>query len=130
MGTAGKAVMVFVKEFQWDQRPQLLQNGLIHHQPPACTNGGQDIKKNRGGRVPKSGSGRRSSLTSNLLKHIFFKIPDLVHMPTAAEIAARWPYRLPIKNLTPQNKRQFCVSLLFCIDQEAHRRLQTRLNWT
>ena len=31
MATADRAVMVFVKEFQWDQRPQQLQNGLIHY---------------------------------------------------------------------------------------------------
>ena len=31
MATADRAVVVFVKEFQWDQRPQPLQNGLIHH---------------------------------------------------------------------------------------------------
>ena len=33
MATADRAVVVFVKEFQWDQRPQPLQNGLIHHSP-------------------------------------------------------------------------------------------------
>ena len=31
MATADRAVVVFVKEFQWDQRPRPLQNGLIHH---------------------------------------------------------------------------------------------------
>ena len=29
--TADRAVVVFVKEFQRDQRPQPLQNSLIHH---------------------------------------------------------------------------------------------------
>ena len=33
MATADRAVVVFVKEFQWDQRPQQLQNGLIHQLP-------------------------------------------------------------------------------------------------
>ena len=31
MATADRAVVVFVKEFQWDQRPKPLQNGLINH---------------------------------------------------------------------------------------------------
>ena len=31
MATADRAVVVFVKEFQWYQRPGPLQNGLIHH---------------------------------------------------------------------------------------------------
>ena len=31
IATADRAVVVLVKEFQWDQRPQPLQNGLIHH---------------------------------------------------------------------------------------------------
>ena len=31
MATADRAVVVFVKEFQWDQRRQPLQNGWIHH---------------------------------------------------------------------------------------------------
>ena len=30
-GHIKKAVVVFFKEFQWDQRPQPLQNYLIHH---------------------------------------------------------------------------------------------------
>ena len=33
-----------------------------------------------------SGRGRRRCLTSNLLKSLFFKIPDLVHRPTAAVV--------------------------------------------
>ena len=31
MVTADRAVSVILKEFQWDQRPRPLQNGLIHH---------------------------------------------------------------------------------------------------
>ena len=31
MATADRAVLVFVKEFQWDPRPQPLQNSLTHH---------------------------------------------------------------------------------------------------
>ena len=31
MAPADREVVVFDKEFQWDQRPQPLQNGLIHH---------------------------------------------------------------------------------------------------
>jgi hypothetical protein len=33
MAKANKAVMVFFKEFQWDQRPRPLQNGLIPNHP-------------------------------------------------------------------------------------------------
>ena len=33
MATADRAVVVFVKEFQWNQRPQPHQNGLILHKP-------------------------------------------------------------------------------------------------
>ena len=40
-----------------------------------------------------------------------------------AEIAARWRYRLPIKNLTSHYESPFCVSFTFSIDQEACRRL-------
>ena len=38
MATADRAVVVFVKEFQWDQRPQPLQNGLIRHLPLSVHN--------------------------------------------------------------------------------------------
>ena len=31
MATALRAVVVIVKEFQWDQRPGPLQNGLIYN---------------------------------------------------------------------------------------------------
>ena len=33
MATTDRAVVVFVKELQWDQKPQPLQDGLIHHSP-------------------------------------------------------------------------------------------------
>ena len=35
------------------------------------------------------------------------------------KIAARWRYRLHIKNLTGQYNDQFCVNLNFCFAQEA-----------
>ena len=31
IATADRAVVVLVKEFQWDQRPRPIQKGLIHH---------------------------------------------------------------------------------------------------
>ena len=43
---------------------------------------------------------RKGSKTPFTKKFFFFKIPDLVHRPTAAEMSARWRSRLPIKNLT------------------------------
>ena len=45
-----------------------------------------------------SGRGRRRCLTSNLLKSLFIKIPDLVHRPTAAAVNS-----------------QFCVSFHFVL---------------
>ena len=81
--------------------------------------------------VPKSVILFLSRLISNLIE-VFSKVSDLVHRPTAAVlpaiIAARWHYRLPIKNLTPHYKSQFGVSFNFCIDQEASRRLWTCIN--
>ena len=31
LATADRAAVLFVKEFQWDQSPQPLQNGLFHY---------------------------------------------------------------------------------------------------
>ena len=31
------------------------------------------------------------------------KIPDLVHRPTMAAVAARWRYKLPTPNITPHS---------------------------
>ena len=47
------------------------------------------------------------------------KIPELVYRIATALIAARWPYRLPVKNLTVHYNSQFCVSFHFCFAQEA-----------
>jgi hypothetical protein len=45
-----------------------------------------------------------------------------------AEIAARWRYRPPIKNMTAYYNSQFCVSFHCCFLQEAQKRLWTCLN--
>ena len=45
-----------------------------------------------------------------------------------AEIAARWRYRPPIKNMTAHYDSQFCVSFHCCLLQEAPNRLWTCLN--
>ena len=45
-----------------------------------------------------------------------------------AEIAARWRYRPPIKNMTAHYNSQFCVSFHCCFLQEAQKRLWTCLN--
>ena len=46
----------------------------------------------------------------------------------SAEIAARWRYRHPIKNMTVHYNSQFCVSFHCCFLQEAQKRLWTCLN--
>ena len=45
-----------------------------------------------------------------------------------AEIAVRWRYRPPIKNMTEHYNSQFCVSFHCCLLQEAQKRLWTCLN--
>ena len=45
-----------------------------------------------------------------------------------AEIAARWRYRPPIKNMTAHYNSQFCVSFHCCLLQESHKMLWTCLN--
>ena len=45
-----------------------------------------------------------------------------------AEIAARWHYRPPIKNMTSHYNSQFSVSVHCCFLQEAQKRLWTCLN--
>ena len=45
-----------------------------------------------------------------------------------AEIAARWRYRPPIKNMTAHYNSQCCVSFFCCLLQEAQKRLWTCLN--
>ena len=46
----------------------------------------------------------------------------------SAEIAARWRYRRPIKNITAHYASQFCVSFHCCFLQEAQKRLWRCLN--
>ena len=45
-----------------------------------------------------------------------------------AEIAARWRYRPPIKNMTAHYNSRFCVSFHCCFLQEAQKRLWTSQN--
>ena len=64
-------------------------------------------------------------VTKHLPTSLFvsLKIPDLVHRPTAAAVAAKncrqMGYRPPIKNLTAHYNSQFCVSFCFCFIHEA-----------
>ena len=70
------------------------------------------------------------SITQNVLFHIITHLDFCLAMAAsaAAEIAARWCFRLPIKDLTQHYNSRFCVSFNFFIDQEARIRLYTRLN--
>ena len=47
---------------------------------------------------------------------LFFSSTGLLCCWSLAQIAARWRYRLPIKNLTLHYNSQFCVIFNFCID--------------
>ena len=49
--------------------------------------------------------------------HILFAC--LPRRRSPAELTAGWRYRLPIKNWTPHYNNQFCISFLFCYNQEA-----------
>ena len=85
-------------------------------------------------RVRNSGRSCGRGLRSISIKVFFsLKIPDLFHTPTAAPVAAknaaRWRYRLPIKNLTVYYNSQFCISFHFSFGQEAQQCLKICLNW-
>ena len=75
-------------------------------------------------RVQNSINGCRIGLLNILLKkNLFFKflnlstgLPQRQLPPT---IAARWRYRIAIKNLTAHYNSWFCVSFYFCFAQEA-----------
>ena len=94
---------------EWEEEKNCARFKVVDQQ--ASPHGGQDIKISLVSYARSSGRGRGRVLRSNLLKKsVLFKIPDLVHMPTAAmaEIAARGRYWLPIKNMTPHYNSQFC----------------------
>ena len=69
-----------------------------------------------------------SCLTRNFLKVFppskFLNLSTgLLRWRSPKKIAAKWRYRLPIKNMTPHHNSQFCVCFNFCVDLEVCRRL-------
>ena len=63
------------------------------------------------------------------LTKILILSTGLPWLRSAAEIAGRWRYRLPFKNMKPHYDSQFFVSFHFFIDQEPCKLLKTRPNW-
>ena len=74
---------------------------------------------------------RSYKMCYSTLSHIWTFVTPLQprRRRSSTEIAARWRYRPPIKNITAHYNNQFCVSFHCCFLQEAQKRLWKCLNW-
>ena len=112
--------------FLWCSRPP------PHFLSPPDNLNHQIFRTSSVSRAPTSGCGRQKSLQSILKRFFSSKFlmlsRSLTRQRTPAQIADRWRYRPPIKNLTAHQNSPVSVSFHFCLYQEAQRRLQTFQN--